>query len=854
MSNPRTWVGAGLVLLALALSLLWRDSHRSGSDGGPTRGDGAARRAGAAGNEVTASDGVPEPLREFPRTSEETEQGETRSWPPPRKGSEVTVRVAVTEAPDRGVAGAEVLELVLEADDLDRVQESLAEGANLPDTYAALARSRRRTDGEGRAAVPRPETGLLWALAARHGGRFVMVLEPEPTPEGEVVLLLPPARTVVVRVEEEDGAPAGGVPVVFAEIGDEGRTRPRWTVRTDPRSGLAVFPNLEVFLPDAGSDRRVAFVVAAPLREPPRTDLAWGELPDEPIVLRLPAHGALEVRLLTQAGEPYPGPVTVTAYPRPKAGERPPPRWRRPRERSADGTALFPVVPLGESLVVEAFVADVVPFADPVATDGPERPGATRTVALRRPSADPIVTGRAVDGGGRPLAATELFVEALPDWAFAESGVVVATDETGRFALTLTPVTDPAQGPPAWLDVRLRGDPAIGAGATLPPLVPGRPADLGDLRLEPIPLLVAGVVLDPQGRPFPDLLLEVTAPARYGDEEAWRMTVGRGLRTDADGRFELRSHPAPWTEEHFLVVTSPHAWAPETSFVPGETLRLTAWRHAALSGRLLLDADHPPWARLGIESTLTRPDGSEQRLAYGVDDDGRFVLDGLVPGLAAAQLFHEDLPALALARLEGIEVGGADDPRLDPWDLRGRFTWCDLVVRGAEGGVIRRAQLRVPPDFEASAFARAASFDARRPYRLWLPTGERVQGRVSASGRLDRVVTLTPPTTEVALAPAPVLGVTVEGCDALPPGVVGEVVLAQRDRHPIRKLDDRHRAVFRLPFGGEWRAELRLRSGDGARRTVALGVVAWDPSRGPTETVLRPDPKELAAALAALAD
>lgn len=267
-----------------------------------------------------------------------------------------------------------------------------------------------------------------------------------------------------------------------------------------------------------------------------------------------------------------------------------------------------------------------------------------------------------------------------------------------------------------------------------------------------------------------------------------------------------------------------------------------------------MDAGHPPWARLGIEFALTRPDGSEQRLACGVDDDGRFVLDGLVPGLAAARLFHEDLPALALARLEGIEVGGADDPRLDPWDLRGRLTWCDLVVRGAAGGVIRRAQLRVPPDFEAFAFERAASFDARLPYRLWLPVGARVRGRVSASGRLDRVATLTSPTTEVALATAPVLVVTVDGYDALPPGVAGEVVLTQRDRTRTRKLDDHRRAVFRPPFGGEWRAELRLRGEGGARRTVALGAVAWNPHRGPSETVLRPDPKGLAAALAALAE
>jgi hypothetical protein len=423
---------------------------------------------------------------------------------------------------------------------------------------AVAARGMRyRVDEQGTTRVPRTGSVLAFvgdtiALGAVAGAPELQRLE----------LVLQPIHAFAVDVVAHDGAPAAGVPIV---VGDPRRLQTQWrdrSVTTDARGTVAFR-----LLPGSRPGAMVFADVAT--RQPVQAQLP---LHGDRVRLQLPPMTSVEA---TFVGDMLPGSEPWWTLQCGRDGLQL--QGERTGERSARwpwvevGAEARTVVGLGDTWLASAKrpIADAaqpltlvreidVPTFAMQVLDPDGKPARDRSVrmALASPGA-----GRSFSTDTNREGWIELELP-LPFAAATKVTVDLSVSEGDRTG---------TQGGEAKLELT----PAGAVRAVLPPVA-----------TVPLPVLVAGTIVDPTGKPVADLELTFSGPS------------SQRQRTDAAGRFLVRGRsqrPVQVMVDTHWTFTEGKAWT--TRVAPGsENLRLVVQRAARL--RIACDPPLPSFPEL----------------------------------------------------------------------------------------------------------------------------------------------------------------------------------------------------------------------------------------------------------------
>jgi hypothetical protein len=556
---------------------------------------------------------------------------------------------------------------------------------------------RYRADESGVVRIPRPSEGGF--ATCEHDGLFGQ-LDLDSDPSARRTLDLEPDVPIRARVVDAGGAPVAGVPVGL-------RVTAQWwswdiLKATTGADGIATLEHAQVALLQQDTSQRFAVGIVMHAEEPIQAEVDLEALPSEPIELRLPAYGSVEVILdrIEGSGENAGEGAGASASPSAlvflqeigREEEQPGYQTWSPRQLE-DGRTLFATVGLGLRFIAQPQSPEVA--IQPQEFVGPRAAGERVVVHLTPGAAKPRVTGRALLEDGTPLADARLrgtiqYLDPENDWT---AGFASATDAEGRFSAHVAE----AEGQPAAagaLELELE-DPVRGKLAGSVPLagrlLPGK-NDVGDVRLAPPPLLVSGRVVDAAGNGIRGA--RVTVESASEQREVFIGYAGAGgssvlhwggvsAVSAADGSFEVRGEMAG----DLFRVTATHAdyrGLEPVEATRGASVVLTLAAAGRIAGRIEAEAgiSAGSFQVLALDAS-GNPVGQEERR----EGDGRFELGALEPGSYAVAVHLSDENA-EIARVDDVLVEAGkttEDPRLDPIDVAGKVERIVLRVRDRDG-------------------------------------------------------------------------------------------------------------------------------------------------------------------------
>ena len=572
----------------------------------------------------------------------------------------------------------------------------------------------------------------------------------------EVRIELRPAKPLRLRVVDGAGRPRAQVPIEMTEA-----TRERELIAAGIRSGddgtVELHP-FEVVPPTHGQNPALIRVaLAVPLLErvsgserlvDPRHP------PDEPIELKLPPSGTLAVRVVDGGGSPLRDASGWFEAGTVEQGDARDPRrqialTRRLRGRIPLTDGAGELTPVGLGLTFELGAYCVGHGGKSLVVAGPRTDGERVDVELPQPFESPTVSGRLVDAGGRPCANVRMLVEftRIGTGSFdreRDPSSGGETDIEGRFRVSREPTRERStllrftvyDAETSW---GMRGERQVDAST-------GGSLDLGDVTVEALGVLAAGLVVDRRGVPVEAALVNVSArpPGPWRGRDGFFTVFGLGGVSGADGRFEIRG---PVGNEELLLEASSsfHHAEGQVEAAPGaRDVRIVVTRPRRIEVATRLDEsvppsairiqtrsdDHAPWR---WEIPLL-PDGTRSVEVGDVSStDLRFVARGLERDL---------IELLVVPHVVLSDDASPPDPRLSPADLRGRLVVTRLRVVDGDGRPVAGARASLwsePRDGSGDAAFDAAEIDAHsdlvsRNYRGSPPSFE-----ATADGEVDLV-------------------------------------------------------------------------------------------------------------------
>ncbi|MFK7740116.1 MAG: hypothetical protein AB8H80_07305 [Planctomycetota bacterium] len=593
---------------------------------------------------------------------------------------------------------------------------------------------RIRTDEQGRVQLPRGRG--RWLCSASHKNLFGY-LSPRAQP-GEHTLLLAPDESVFVHVVHEDRRPAANIPLRLAQSSRPNDSDTIWRGTSDAR-GKAVVKHLQLMRRNQRDGRTERYAIVAGIAHEPAilTEFEARPVPEEPVVITLPPLGTIEVQLVDHRGTPLLSPARVgfqtsrtalRAAPFPLETSMISQRVQKPA--GSQSVVLEPTGLNSERQVYARFPHDRRSAV--ASTTGPSQIGGTERVEVKLLDRHCVFAGQLLGPDDEPFGNVENITVMIWLKDAVSQNVSVATIADGRFDLVLAgkPESQPSRmefrfeakqveaGAGVDLgsdDGRVRGTQTsqptsqwLGASVELPPWPPGARIELGTVRMEPLPPLCSGVVIDDLGQPIAnasvnvqqkrmpragesgndrrrriesELLLrgqlfdsaEFANPSRGNRRQApaWRSIADLGTRTGPDGSFTIFGRLPPG-EARVRADTSKHF--AKSLPLPGPTsnLQIRIDRNGVLRGRVLL----PEWLPRGAVKLTMRPFDEAMRRTQTRSSDvgrrgGRFTLAPLMPGRfeMIAKVRNIQQP-LAVVQDVYITPGLSRDGRLDPLDLR----------------------------------------------------------------------------------------------------------------------------------------------------------------------------------------
>ena len=739
-------------------------------------------------------------------------------------GSSLLVRVVAKETGDP-LPGAEVFFVDLEAVEPRTLQAVEVRSGEFEDLFREHG-IRRVADAHGEARFPRPE-GSTFVLAGVAPGRFDVAWDFEPDADA-VTLALGRRSRLDVRVVDASDRPVPGATVVLRRRWPGGWSDLLYQVSGEDGSVSFQLPSrLLEELGASGRPEGTAFVVLDVVGgDPVEAEVDLARPPDEPVRLVVPDDcGSVEVAVSLEGGGRPDEPVSVTLT---ATGDRAASTAHRLAE---DGRATFPLVRVGLPLRVAARTSGGELRASVEGT-GPAAPGATARFALVLRQERPVLVGRVLNQEGRPAKGVRILIGTTVRDEHRRSSSQRSTrcDGEGRFRYVVQHPYEEGTTRTLRVLVPPRGDtPERDASVDLSRRLPPSETDLGDLVVAPVPLVVAGRVLDPTGGPVAGSRVRCERPfttAAGSGSEYWRSAGVPEALTTEDGSFTIRGRPeeAP----RYRVRAEHPDYLEGVQEVPLGTRDVVVRLRPAtrLEGRLLLPEGFDP-GDFRLLFLVPDPDGGARERFLHLREDGTFVQSGLPPGggelLLTARFTGEellrrpvpagsgepvvlDLRGMPLSRLV-LRVRRADGRPLDQWTL---------ALPGGDGEPERRAwvnESEVELVSARPAFDLVVHADGTREVRIEGAVGER----------------------EVELVPGYEVGLRVEPAVPLPEGwdLAFSMTSVGRDvTYRLRDfvLDDAGRGTAMVPAPGRYEVSLELRhtlrfDGGSSTTSDAVGTV-----------------------------
>jgi RNA polymerase sigma factor (sigma-70 family) len=292
-------------------------------------------------------------------------------------------------------------------------------------------------------------------------------------------------------------------------------------------------------------------------------------------------------------------------------------------------------------------------------------------------------------------------------------------------------------------------------------------AKQGDSATRPARMTAVGRVLDPQGKPVPDAVVMILVRSKFSDRPLLSPTVHQGT-CDRSGHFQIEL-PRTNSAQHVALLVTALApgygigWAEMNADAERPAADINLRPEQIVRGRLF-DLQGQPARGVALRvfsinpiehqevdvlTSIARPDFVERPGQAMVawpgpaisDDQGRFTLRGLGPGLSCQVIAHESRYAIQPTVIE--TVAGADGP-----DRFGR-----RVIHVEPGAEAKPIAIVVQP--ARSIIGRVTYADTGRPVpRATVGQGER-RTETDDDGRFRAVIPGTSPTASLLRVQAP---------------------------------------------------------------------------------------------------
>jgi 5-hydroxyisourate hydrolase-like protein (transthyretin family)/protocatechuate 3,4-dioxygenase beta subunit len=612
-------------------------------------------------------------------------------------------------------------------------------------------------------ASPRSDEALEEERGKRRARRAKSVDAPRPSLSS--VSVASGAKTVSVIVLAHDGAP---VPQVEVELIRTVGSTSRQVVRgqTDESGCAAVRVAPEVLAADISSLR---LRVRGLFREPVEKSIDPVALPREPITLTLPPHGQVRVRVLAVDNREIEGSVNLEIDGERMGGADG--DDRRLSGRLVDDQRETVFMPVGLGLPLVAVIA---PGADGYflrQTQSGRSPGAHGKVSVIEfgiTESTAVLFGRLLDTRGQPLREQRFqFFELsrTADDTHRRLHATATTGPEGRFRLRMREIDlkDVILAPPEIVDHRAEFCTIASSGESAPPArgslvlpascFPGTPGefDLGDIRLQPEPIIVAGTIRDDAGAPVGSRALYLReAGTTWGAPYAKDMSPDRYWVRDLkeEGRFEIRGVlPAPPPSGHYEIRLSEERHRSEwQSFVLGQqNLELRVSTPTAIRGRLEFFADMI-WQDLAL--VLFRRDlDPVVETKHKVAADGRFDVEDLAPGHYALGI--RNVPGTLVILVESIHLKPGESHDLKVIALEPRLHRYEVIARDTKARVAPRTWVMVPAD--AQDKTKSGIAPRKNRHAVWFDPRLEIPILARAPGHRDAEITVRPGVTEIDL-------------------------------------------------------------------------------------------------------
>jgi hypothetical protein len=672
-------VAAGLLVLGLTAWLLFNNTQQRAAPLANADVDAAVQPAPAPGSWKGAEEVVPPP-GSLERTEAE---------PPTADPAESFLLRVVEAESGQPIPFAEVFYTADPAALAHAEEEIVTDIFDVGALNEALAMF-HRADADGTLQLPVPKENT-WLVARKDDwiGNCDVPLQPPAVLE----VICDWSASVSARVVNAAGLPQAGVRVNLCVDGYQAPITVFGTVTGS--DGVAVIRHLETLLEYEKSRTRFLLALEGLLGASATAEFDPRAPPAEPIELRLPAHGSVEL-LCIRGKDGHPPYAADRAELRvvleDDFGADSPSQVLHAKVQ--DGVARFAPVAVGLHLQAKAWMVGGA-LMGAVSGHGPDKAGETVRLDLRADQGATFLTGRLLGLDGKPLANAELDRH----WGgvgdvFDPFGTVLQigaaslkTDAAGRFRLEVeTGEIEAGRQETLTLVQKLENVSGPSVNVILTGPLPLGEVALGDLRLTQASLIAAGRVVDESGA----ALAGVHLIANLQDEDGRAQLLGSieyvEVTSAVDGSFELRGSAA--SDRLLLHGESVQHYSDLLPITFGQSgIRLVMRKFGSLGGCLIAE----PGANLdGIYLTLEAIEPKNPLgLSFGMEIDGDldFQFEQVRPGRHALKVSRSNvlLPLCVIEDLLVVSGEACVDSRLQPVNLTGMLDCISIRAQSADG-------------------------------------------------------------------------------------------------------------------------------------------------------------------------